>query len=523
MENFLQNQRDPQDKPSILVVTPSPELGEIICESLKEMVNIEHFTKASKAISSIRSHEECKQAILDMELGEVNLLNLGRTLRLINPTIELLLISKEEPPTDLEEIQPWKFLRKPLLLHDLQAALGIETAKEYGSSNIIDLDSLVNENREPLHWSNNSALATRYLARLIEKSFAQEALLIQNQALWSYAGRLPEESVYELNDKINKCMEKESKCDFTRFIRLETTQTEHALYASLIAIGVILALVFDPDIPFGIVRKQTKELATTLLLLDSEDVPEKAITRIDMETKIKFEEKKNSGKQNDLSSPILEDEDLETESMRFSANNYFDPRLTARPTDKKTDQTQELDISKDLKIQMPEEEPVHTTHDKRVMEDPSSRNVTQSGKNPISLLHEFIPDDLYNLTYSCLLIPRFRSHHMTRDRENTITDCIKKLHISYGWRLEMLEVQSEYLRWASSFPPNFAPSRHIDTIRKETSKRLFEDFPQFKEENLSGDYWAPGFLIMGGVNAISDQLVLAYTNQNRQKHGLSMD
>jgi REP element-mobilizing transposase RayT len=100
---------------------------------------------------------------------------------------------------------------------------------------------------------------------------------------------------------------------------------------------------------------------------------------------------------------------------------------------------------------------------------------------------------------------------------------MKEIYTSYGWRLEFLEANPDYLRWAASIPPTIALSEHIDIIRKETSKRLFDDFPPYKQENLSNDYWAPGFLIMGGKKAISDQLIVEYTRQSRQKYGLLKD
>ena len=86
----------------------------------------------------------------------------------------------------------------------------------------------------------------------------------------------------------------------------------------------------------------------------------------------------------------------------------------------------------------------------------------------------------------------------------------------------MLKVRPEYLLWESNFPPNITPSKHIDIIRKETSKLMFENSPMLKKENPSGDYWAPGYLIIGGKNAISEQLVSAFLRQNRMKHGVGV-
>ena len=71
------------------------------------------------------------------------------------------------------------------------------------------------------------------------------------------------------------------------------------------------------------------------------------------------------------------------------------------------------------------------------MENESDHNENETEINELSSLHEFIPDALYNLTYSCLLIPRFGSHQLTNEREKKIAECIKNIHTSKGWRLEV--------------------------------------------------------------------------------------
>ncbi len=179
-------------RPWILVVTPLPKLGEIISDSLKEHMEVEYTSRASWAVSRLSRHPECKHAILDMEMGELNILELGHTLRNSNPNIELIFISNQDPPTDFEELLPWKFLHKPLLLTDIQAVLGIAVSPEGNTSNIIDLDAFDKKRNSQIRWSENVGLATQYLETMIEKSYAQEVLIIHDRKVWSYAGRLSE-------------------------------------------------------------------------------------------------------------------------------------------------------------------------------------------------------------------------------------------------------------------------------------------------------------------------------------------
>jgi REP element-mobilizing transposase RayT/CheY-like chemotaxis protein len=516
-EGSMQLPKHPQSMSSILVVTPLTDLGELICESLKEVANIEYFSNASKTISYLRQHEDCKQAILDMEMGEMRLLDLGRAMRGINPTIELVIISKDETPTDLEAIQPWRFLRKPLLLHDLQVALGLQTGREIISSDIIDLEEEKTGDRAPLRWLTDAALATRQLTLMIEKSSAQEALLIQNQALWSYTGQLSEDSVQEVDHLISKSWDGKNKTDLMRFIKLETTQTEHALYATVIAVGVILALVFDSEIPFSIVRTQTNELANTLTLPEGGTKKVKALAWGEADRNKAIEEKPIAWKQFKETTFTPEPDSVELGSSSYAFNEFVNAHLTGKTIQKKADPFD------DLKTNPPTEKVFRPIDENGVLKDLPTQTRGPAEVGQAAILIEPVSDGMYNLTYTCLLIPRFSSHHLTKDRVNLVSDCMKEIYTSYGWRLEDLDAKADQLRWTASIPPTIALSEHIDIIRKETSKRLFEDFPPYKQENLSNDYWAPGYLIMGGKNAISDQLVVEYTKQSRQKFGLWKD
>jgi len=58
-------------------------------------------------------------------------------------------------------------------------------------------------------------------------------------------------------------------------------------------------------------------------------------------------------------------------------------------------------------------------------------------------------------------------------------------------------------------------------MRKQTSEKIFAEFPRLKKENPSGDFWAPGYLIMGGLQPHPPQLVKDYIRQTRQRQGIS--
>ena len=93
--------------------------------------------------------------------------------------------------------------------------------------------------------------------------------------------------------------------------------------------------------------------------------------------------------------------------------------------------------------------------------------------------------------------------------------------IAFGWRLEHLAVRPEYLQWVVNVTPNTSPGYLMRIMRQQTSERIFGDFPRLKRENPSGDFLAPGYLIMGGLQPHPPQLIKEYLKQTRKRQGIS--
>ena len=128
---------------------------------------------------------------------------------------------------------------------------------------------------------------------------------------------------------------------------------------------------------------------------------------------------------------------------------------------------------------------------------------------------------LYHLTYACLLVPRFASHYITGDLSERLSEWLPNICVAFGWRLEFLSVRPEYLQWVANVQPNTSPGYLMRIMRQQTSEKIFSEFIRLKKENPSGDFWAPGYLIMGGTQPHPPQLVRDYINQTRQRQGQS--
>jgi REP element-mobilizing transposase RayT len=126
---------------------------------------------------------------------------------------------------------------------------------------------------------------------------------------------------------------------------------------------------------------------------------------------------------------------------------------------------------------------------------------------------------VYNLHYACMLIPRFPHHHLTGDLATLLPDWVTQLSLAFDWRLGHLAVRPDYLLWVVNVAPTVSPSFLVRLMRQHTSQRIFARFPDLANENPSGDFWAPGYLVMSGSQPPPVTVMQDFIQGTRRRQG----
>jgi REP element-mobilizing transposase RayT len=133
---------------------------------------------------------------------------------------------------------------------------------------------------------------------------------------------------------------------------------------------------------------------------------------------------------------------------------------------------------------------------------------------------ETLPQISTELTFSCLLIPRFSDHYLAGDITKDLEVWMKEVCISYGWRPGSITIRPGYMQWAMSVPLTANPAQFMKIIRQQTSLKIFEDYPRFSRKNISHDFWAPGFSIVYGEKPQSADDINNFILQIRRQQGI---
>lgn len=150
-----------------------------------------------------------------------------------------------------------------------------------------------------------------------------------------------------------------------------------------------------------------------------------------------------------------------------------------------------------------------------------SKETSDLDENPVVL--ENLEQHPYEVSFACLLLPRFPSHYLMGDVVDCLLKLMKQISVSFGWRLDFVDIKPDYMQWVVQVPPSTSPTQVIHIFRTHTSVQIFENFPRFKHENLSEDFWAPGYLVYWGSQTHSIEVIKRFTRQARRQQGIQID
>ncbi len=507
----------------VLVVTPTSGLGDFVRQTLRETGEYEVvLERSARAALRQAASYHFALAILDADLPDMALTALMDALRQENPGTRFLLLTSENHPGLQDDPAVLAVFRKPFYLPDLLEAIrrGAEPRNALPPEKaapslwqpafpVEDSAPLVRplvrgENASPFSremspppWLGDVEQAARHLMRLSLESAAQAAMILRGETLWAYAGGLSQPAAHELSHTVARHWASGSGSDLARFIRLGATGSEYMLYATGLGGSFVLALVFDAETPFSEIRLQAGSLARALAEKPAPPPP-------GGET----DAPRETPSQHVLPPEKMLQAELPPETVDFSALEG-DNRWVARPSGASRPAGQGEAEGPQVET-IPQE-----------TEAPARETVPQQegrGEGIITLEPE--SPAVYHLKYACVLLPRLPGHYLTGDLAGRLSEWVGQLCLAFAWRLEYIAIRPDHLHWIVSVPPDTSPSYLMRILRQHTSQRIFAAFPALAEENPSGDFWAPGYLIMGSSQPAPPQLIRDFIRQTRRHQGI---
>lgn len=564
---------------SVLVVSATPGFSELIQISLQDDGNYQPvcLSQAGEALDAAQeTHFDF--CIFDCEVNDVPLPEVIQTLHQNNADLRLVIIppnNDSEHPL-LKGLQIDSFLTKPFYIPDLVRTLNtlgdkvsvphkqesvVQPAPEIANvpdafvelNSSLASDEAVAQPEQTVEdavpdWLQDVDRAAQHLTRLSLESAAHAALIVHGEKLWAYAGELPQPAAQELAEQLGRYWGKprDGQGDLARFIHLKATDKDYMLYATALGGGVALALAFNAATPFTKMRAQAADLARALAShpVESSSAPLPSQAKLPPA---------------DIKVPPLSDDDEEVPELDLGD---IPPPLPRHRTTQRLKKDQpaipqdsiEIDALPDFSVQrlpvfdvdslpeavdadgsessfgeppaMNEWLPANAADTDFITSSRSTQSQTASDETlphrretrPLRLSSP--TPAVCSLSFACVLVPRLPQHHLVGGIAEQLPDVMRQACLAFGWQLGHIAVRPEYLLWMVSVPPATSPSHLMRVLRYQLSERIFNEFPSLTDDNPSGDFWAPGYLIMSSHQPPPPQIVNEFVSNTRRYQGV---
>ena len=553
---------------SVLVATPHPTFGELMRLSLEESGDyvVSQVETGQQAIAKTND-QGLALAILDSDLADLPFVDLVRTLHTQHPGMRVIVIPPENDHAhpSLAEIKPDACLSRPFYLPDM-----LQIVKT-----VLSTDGPMSE-KKPLSekpasapasarytWQTDSDQATRQLAEVLVESSAHATLMMKHGQIWACAGSLDRVASQEIATILGHYLDGAEKSDLARFVRLNSTKSEYMVYATALVDDLVLALVFDAATPLTRIRAQAIKLARTLNQTEAQSTPapgaqvpangKKPVERVEVFKQPETEFEDNSTEEDDAAfdgnaqislaellanmpppdptpkgfpmkdwildlnpvagegpgaNPLTASPAADVDATPPSNQPQSPPQAKPAPIPVSTPIPDQLSQRPDLNLALSEDDTLADTQP--LVLQPLNRLADLQSVSP----------SYSRLTYTCLMIPRMPHHFLAGELAEHLGQWFPQCCLAFGWRLEGLSIRPEYVQWMVEVSPTISPGNMIRILRQGTSQYIFNQYSHLKSENPSGDFWAPGYLIMSGTQPPTTQMRREFVDESRRRQGL---
>ena len=482
---------------NVLIVSSFSENGDLICRSVSKIPSViaksvSTLHGVAKYIDILNESDSILDLImLDFEIGLARLRDSIFIVREKFPSVHITLMAKNDPPEEMDSLKPWNLLRKPFVEQDLLES--IKSTLNQKKISVIDGSFKNSDDASNPAWARDKKRLVTVMEDAMESLDAQEAILITAEEIIASVGTLEASEKENCSQIIKEYMDFSGHGELIKQVKL--SENSYLVHALALTVGIIIALIFDPDTSYELIRGQTRTVAGKITHFalpeestnDQEDLDRKAITSPVNQQVIEETVK--------VTQPA---KIMEYGQKKEVENNNVNPVF-----DKKRSNSINL-LDQNAKAGF------------------NFSNITTEAEKKENKVrrNSIISVGLSQLPFTCLLIPRLNPKFIPDDIIEYLAEKTPLIFLSYGWKLNDILINKDMMQWIAAIPPIISPAFQIKTIRKETSKLIFERFPKISMEGLMKDFWVPGYLVAIGSERISEQEKEELIENSQQRYVL---
>jgi len=429
-----------------------------------------------------------------------------------------------------------------------------------GETATVQPQSLPRDESQPFIFLRESADFSQLLESCVHASQAIGVLVVCGEQLSVSGGKLQQGVVDELSRFVMERLNNQGsgrKSDLVWYTRSSLVDDEYLLYVTKLVGAYYLALVYERDTSFGIVRRGARTLRQALMDAPEAVTPEQISPEEQPVISTPRSPEPSGVDENEIEEPVpplflfdevppptpegyqgflpqhgemqwpweldeLVDEEVDAAAGR---SEHFAPPRTRSSERRAANAPRQEDIRAQEKKQSSAQVDVGVNGvgwlQEAAQTSPgfAASAAAQDGRSPLQINAD--SPVYHELYFTCVLAPRMPGHQLNGEMAANLSDWMRALALAFDWRLEHLLIRPNYLHWVAKVTPQISAKSLIRLVRRHTNQQIFKRFPQLARENPSEDFWAPGYLVMTGSNVLPSRTIAEFIAHVRRYQGAS--
>ena len=125
----------------------------------------------------------------------------------------------------------------------------------------------------------------------------------------------------------------------------------------------------------------------------------------------------------------------------------------------------------------------------------------------------------YNINYHYTWIPKTRAKILVEPFKSDVKKFLLETCQEKEWDPLALQIMPDHLHFFVSAPPKWAPSKIIQELKADSSRKLRKKYSIIRQMRSTDDFWASGYYVGTAGHVTAENVARYIAEQNRKLEG----
>ena len=125
----------------------------------------------------------------------------------------------------------------------------------------------------------------------------------------------------------------------------------------------------------------------------------------------------------------------------------------------------------------------------------------------------------YNINYHYTWIPKTRAKVLVEPFKSDVKKFLLETCQEKGWDPLALQIMPNHLHFFMSAPPKWAPSKIIQELKADSSRKLRKKYSIIRQMRSTDDFWASGYYVGTAGHVTAESVARYIAEQNKKLEG----